>query len=269
MKFARLAIIVVAIVFVAAPERAASQSGTSLPWTSEFETNDFTEWDGGYFSSTNLLVTTTGCFSGRCARCDVVPGGVGVNYANRNFGDWYRLGGTKVEEVWLRFYSKFSAGMVWPNRSQKMAIINLTNGQDNERRYQVYVYVNPQGRYAVDRSDIAAWRFYGLPQNVGTAVSVRPDQWDKIKLYVRLNTPGQSNGIVRLWVNDQLKAEHTNVPIRADTSYGMNRLILSNSATQETVSNGYQWWDSWTLSQTDPDQGAGTPAPPSNLRIVP
>jgi hypothetical protein len=191
-----------------------------------------------------------------------------VNYANKNFGDWFTLGGTKVEEVWLRFYSKFSAGMVWPNRSQKMAIFNLTNGVDNERRYQVYVYVDPDGYYAVDHSDIANWRFYGLPQNVGTAVPARGDQWDKIKLYVRLNTPGQSNGIVRMWVNDQLKVEYTNVPIRANTSYGMNRLILSNSATQQAVSSGYQWWDSWRLSLTDPDQSATAPAAPTNLRIV-
>ncbi len=244
------------------------QSGTGLPWTSDFENNSFAEWNGGVRSTNNLVVTNSGCFSGRCARTDIVTGTVGDNYADKWFGDWFTLRGPKVEEVWLRFYSKFSAGYAWPNRSHKLAIFNLTNGADNQRHYQVYVYVNPSGRYAVDHSDIDNWQFYGLQQNVGTPVSVRPDQWEKIKLYVRLNTPGASNGIVRLWVNDELKLQRTDVPIRANTAYGMNKLILSASATQAAVSNGNQWWDSWTLSATDPDEGSSVPAPPTNLRIV-
>jgi hypothetical protein len=75
-----------------------------------------------------------------------------------------------------------------------------------------------------------------------------------------------SDGIVRLWVNDQPKVEYTNVPIRAGTSYAMSKLILSNSATPNSLSNGQQWWDSWVLSQTDPDQAGVVPAAPTNLR---
>ena len=271
MKLVRISMVLTVAALIALVGRPLQgQAGTGLPWTSNFETGNFSEWNGGYRSTDNLHVTESGCLSGRCARTDIVPGTVGTNYADKNFGDWFNIGGTKVEEVWLRFYSKFSAGLTWPNRSQKMAIINLTNGVDNERRYQVYVYVTPNGRYAVDHSDIGNWQFYGLSQNVGTAVGPRGDQWDKIKMYVRLNTPGQSNGIVRLWVNDELKLQHTNVPMRAGSPYGMNKLILSASATQQTVSNGYQWWDSWSLTMTDPDGGGETtpPAAPTDVRIL-
>jgi hypothetical protein len=271
MNFARIGVaLCVASIFAMTGQSLQGQAGTGLPWTSNFETGNFSEWNGGYRSTDNLIVTESGCFSGRCARTDIVPGTVGSNYADKHFGDWFSLGGTKVEEIWLRFYSKFSSGLVWPNRSQKMAIFNLTNGVDNERRYQVYVYVTPSGRYAVDHSDIGNWQFYGLSQNVGAPVGPRGDEWDKIKLYVRLNSPGRSDGIVRMWVNDELKLQHTNVPIRASSSYGMNKLILSNSATQLTVSTGYQWWDSWSLSATDPDGGGGTtlPAVPTNVRII-
>lgn len=262
---------VVALILGVGRAPVASQAGTGLPWTSEFETNSFSEWNGGVRSTNNLIIMNAGCQAGRCARTDIAPGTVGDNYADKWFGDWFTLRGPKVEEVWLRFYSKFSAGYAWPNRSHKLAIFNLTNGVDNQRRYQVYIYVTPAGRYQVDHSDIANWQFYPLAQNVGAAVSPRPDQWDKVKMYVRLNSPGAANGIVRLWINDQLKVEHTNVPMRADTAYGMNKLILSASATQAAVSSGYQWWDSWSLSATDPDSAGQPTLPqaPANLRVRP
>ena len=38
------------------------------------------------------------------------------------------------------------------------------------RQYQVYVFVNGEGEYAVENSDIADWRFYYKPQNIGSPV---------------------------------------------------------------------------------------------------
>lgn len=248
---------------------SAQTPNTGLPWTSTFDAGNTSEWNGG--ATSGLQIVTSGCLSGSCARGVLTAGTTSSHYADQYFGDFYTINRAKVEEVWLRFSSKFDAGYGWADRSHKMAIINLTDGA-GARRYQVYVYVNPSGQYAADYSYIDTWQFFGLGQNRGTVLSPRFGQWDKIKLYSRLNTPGQSNGIVRMWVNDELKLEYTNLNIRQGTSYGFNKLILSSIATTTSRTDGVQYWDSWTLSTTDPDGGTPppptAPAAPSNLRIV-
>jgi hypothetical protein len=247
-----------------------AQSSTRLPFTATWDSgNLYADWDG-FRNTTGATVSTTGCFSGRCLRTPLVAGTVSDNYGDFYFGDHTGQNGAKVEEVWLRVYSKFDPGIQWPNRTQKIVLLNLTDGVSSERRYQVMLDVSPQGQYFVERSDIGAWQFNGMGQNIGSPVSVRVGQWDKLKMYVRLNTPNQSNGIVRMWVNDTLKLEYTNVNIRAGSNYGINKMILTTYATQTSPANGVQWHDDVTLSLTDPDASGGgqTPAAPSNLRIV-
>ena len=267
VKLRTRSIVSSALLLLAFASGAAHSQSTRLPFSSTFEGGNFSEWDG-FRNTTGVTIESSGCQSGRCARAPLVTGTTSDNYGDFYFGDHVSSGGSKVEEVWLSFYSKFDSGITWPNRSQKLAIINLTDGVSSERRYQVYAYVRPNGEYAVDKSDIATWTFTGLYQNVGgAATSVRLGQWDKLKLYVKLNTPNQANGIVRLWVNGTLKVDYANVDIRAGTSMGLNKLILSSYATQGSGSAGVQWWDSFKLQATDPDAGTAVlPNPPTNVR---
>jgi hypothetical protein len=253
----------------------AHGQSTRLPWTSSFDDGTFNAWDG-VRSATGLAITSSGCRIGRCASAPLVPGGNSDNYGDFHFGDHVTTRGAKVEEVWLSMYSKFDGNFTWPDRSQKLAILNLTDGTSQTRLYQVYLYVRPNGEYAVDRSNLQTWQFFGLFQNVGgTPAAVRWGQWDKLKLHVRLNTPGQADGVVRLWINGQLRLEYRNVDVRQGTMHGMNKLNLSSYATRQTSTPGTQWWDDFTLSTTDPDSGsnppppASPPNPPVNFRIVP
>lgn len=236
---------------------------TGLPWSSTFDGGNFGEWSA-FRNTTGVAIVTSGCKTGACARAPLVAGTNNDNYGDFHFGDHFTIRGPKVEEVWLRLYSKFDAGYAWPSKGQKLAIINLTDGLTSTKYYQVYVYIRQDGQYAVDHSYFAQWRFFGLPQNVGSPMSVVPGQWDKIKLYVRLNNPGQANGIVRMWVNDQLKIAYESVNIRESTQYGMNKLNLSSYSNPPATSNGVQWWDSFLLTTSDPD-GTVAPMPPSNV----
>jgi hypothetical protein len=258
-----------AAVLVGGLATIAGAQGTGLPFTSTFETGDFSEWDG-FRNTTGATVVSTGCQSGRCLRTPLISGTNSDTYGDFYFADHSSRGGTKVEELWLRVYSKFDPGLTFPS-GQKVAILNLTDGVSSERRYQVIVYVRSNGEFAVQTSDIATWRFYNHYQNQGTAAPARLGQWDKLKLHVRLNSPNATDGVLQLWVNDQLKLDERNVNIRFGTSIGMNKLILSTYAEPPSPSNGVEWHDSLTLSATDPDGGGGTPTapqPPTNVRIV-
>ena len=250
-----------------AASRAAAQT-TRLPFTSTFDAGNLSEWDG-FRNNTGATVVSQGCQSGSCLRTPLVAGTVSDNYGDFYFADHVGFGGPKVEEAWLTLWSKFDSGLSWPAEGHKIVILNLTDGVVSQRRYQVVIHIL-SGQYVIMNTDIGNWRFYNRYQNVGTPVGVRFNQWDKLKLHVRLNTPGVSNGIVQLWVNDQLKADHRDVNIRFDSNYGMNKLILSTYATPASPTAGMQWHDSVRLSLTDPDGGTGPtpPAAPTGVRIV-
>lgn len=228
----------------------AAVANTGLPHTDSFESGTWSEWMG---TTGNFTITSQNCAVGtRCVQSDLVAGTYNNNYADYYFGDHTGINLEKVEEAYLQLYSKFDPGYVWPSASQKIGLFNLTDGTTSARRYQVYVFVDRNGNYAVDHSYIDSWQFFTLNQNVGTPAAVRSGQWDKIKLYTRLNTPGSSNGIVRLWVNDELKLSYENVNIRQNTDFGINKFILSSYSTGNNGGNGRQWYDDVIVSQTDP-----------------
>jgi hypothetical protein len=191
------------------------------------------------------------------------------NYKDYVFGDHARVGGTGVTEqngLWLQFDSRFDTGFVWGSNVHKIAIINLEN-ENSRRRYQIIINVwSETGAYFVEHLKWNADGSFnralpGMSQNVGTAVAARRGQWDRLKLFIKPNTPGQSNGIVRLWVNGVLKTEYTNCALREDTNYMPNKLIMSNYVNA-TVTNGIQRWDNWYLGESDPDAGTVRPNPP-------
>ena len=243
---------------------------TNLPFESDFEEGNWTEWNGGHSSSMSIISDNANSGS-YCARAPLTAGTHSDNYLDFYFGDHINYGGDKLEEVYLRVYSKFNSGYVWPNDDHKIALINITDGQTSQRRYQVGILVNNQGQYFVEHTDIDDWRFYDMPQNQGSPVDVRFDVWEKLKLYVKLNTPGNADGILKLWVNDVLKVSYTNVNITENTGYGLNKLILSSYAVDASGSNGFQYFDDWRLSVDDPDGDVALtpPTAPGNLRIEP
>lgn len=263
-----LSVVSSAVLLATACGTVSAQSATRLPFTSNFETGNFSEWDA-FRNTTGVTIETNGCQSGRCARGPFPAGTIIDNYGDFLFGDNRSVRGPKVEEVWLSLYSKFDPGIVWPSSSQKIAIFNLTDPSSGDRLYQAYVYVRSNGEYAVDKSNIATWQFFGYYQNAnGAPVGVRLGQWDKLKLHVKLNTPGQSNGVIQLWVNNVLKIDYNNVNIRESTTYGVNKLIFGSYATRESPSAGVQWWDTIKVSATDPDgTTAVLPNPPTNVRV--
>lgn len=249
---------------------------TGLPATFDFEEGNSSEWNRAC-ATPSLTWSTSGQHSGsRAARSVLTSGTANDNYCEHVIGSYYSLPAPKedINEIWAVTWSKFDPGYTWPNNTQKILILNLMDGASSPRCEQIYVFVANNGEYRTDRSNFsdsqgrcvsgASGQFFALSQNRGTPVSVTFGQWDKIKLYVRLNTPGQSDGIVRMWINNVLKTEYTNVPIRQLASHTIQKFLLSTYTTN-TGGNGAQWHDDMLISATDPDGDITRPANPQNL----
>jgi len=234
---------------------------SGLPWYSTFDAGNTNEWNGWHSGTVSISNEQSyGNNGGYAARTNVEGGTVNNHYLEHYFGDHVISGLDKVEEAYLRFYSMFENNYVWPS-SHKLAIFNITDGVSSQRRYQVFIHIGSDGRYYVEHSYIDSWRFFGLTQNVGTPATVEFNHWDKIKLYVKLNTPSIADGIIRLWINDELKMEYTMLNLRENTSFGVNKVILSSYTTFTNGGNTTQWHDSWYISETDPDTTVA-PSPP-------
>jgi hypothetical protein len=247
---------------------ASALAATGLPFRSSFENGDFREWNGG--NDASMTVSTETATDGtRSVRSVNTAGSTTDNYKDYIFGDHARVGGTGVTEqngLWLQFDSRFDTGFVFGSNVHKVAIVNLEN-EAGRRRYQIIINIwSTTGEYFVEHLEWNADGSFagalpGMPENVGPKVYQRPGQWDRLKLFIKPNTSGQANGIIRLWVNGVLKTEYTNCALREDTNYMPNKLIMANYVNA-TVTNGIQRWDNWYMGETDPGGAAVRPNPP-------
>jgi hypothetical protein len=233
---------------------------TRLPFRSSFESGSFSEWNGGLDST--MTVTSTQATDGtRSAQSVMIAGQTTDNYKEYVFGDHPRVGGSPVtttQGMWLSFDSKFDSGFQFASGANvhKIAIVNFED-QNGYRRYQLLlnVYV-PNGLYFFEHLVWNADRSFGgsrpgLSQNVGTQVPVRFGQWDKFKIFIKPNTPGRADGVVKMWINGVLKLDRSDVAIREGSSYNPNKLIMSNYVNTATAA-GIQRWDNWYLGETEP-----------------
>ncbi|MET0535818.1 MAG: heparin lyase I family protein [Steroidobacter sp.] len=265
----------VALMTGAAFATQPAMSAARLPFVSSFENGSFGEWNGGLDASMSVNASTAS--DGRySAQSVMTPGSSTDNYKEFVFGDHPRVGGAAVDAnngLWLTFDTRFDTGFRFATGAvaHKVAIINWENSS-SLRRYQIIINIwtvpgSAQGEYFVDHLKWNEDRSFNrtmpyVGQNLGEKVKLRYGQWDKLKLYVKNNTLGRNDGIIRLWVNGVLKAEHTNVALRENVAVNANKLIMSNYVVENTAS-GTQRWDNWRLSETDPDADAAVrPNPP-------
>ncbi len=251
-----------------------ASAATRLPFSSSFETGNFNGWDGG--ATGRMSVTNEDASHGSYSAKGVIVAGQGADhYQDFYYGNHPRIRGEAVtveRGLWLAFDSKFDNGFVFGSASpvHKIALINFDD-ENSRRRYQIILNIwVPTGEYFLEHLVWNADRSFqkaipGIDQNIGQNALLQRGVWERIKIFVKPNTQGQNNGIVRLWVNGVLKAEHTDVPVRENTTFLPNKLIVGNWVT-DLGTNGTQRWDNVRISESDPDAGAAVrPNPPTGV----
>jgi hypothetical protein len=247
----------------------AVSAATGLPFSSDFESGDYSDWSGGREPS--MSVVTGGAYQGdRSSRSTMIVDTLTDNYMDYYFGDHVAVGGEPADgELWLALASKLDSDFDFgPTRFHKITIINFTDS-NARRRYQMIVTAQRESReyfvellkWNADRS--FAYALPGLSQNRGSSLEIRFGQWDRLKVQMHPNTPGAADGVLRLWVNGELTMEYTDLYMREDSNFNPNVLIMSNY----TEAGGTQWWDDFKLGETDPDLGVSDPAPGAPLLL--
>jgi hypothetical protein len=203
------------------------------------------------------------------------------------------VGGQEVQELWVRWYYKPSAGMQFSG--QKVLDGNRSCG-DGGGCGGIFWFGMGYNIGAGSRSstpDIGFAIGTGNPsgskicdpttsgnkelcrQNLGNNQMAVSGHWNFYELHVKLNTPGVTNGVVELYVNDcgtagtsctgtpTLRMRHTQVDFgKTSSNGGIGTLWFENWAnnSQSQGSLGQEWYDQIKVSKVGPIGFSGAQA---------
>lgn len=234
------------------------QAITRLPFSSSFEDGTVNAWDtqGG-----SMPVTTTEAYLGSRSSMVTLNGSGVDNYLDYNFGDALQVGGTAtgMNDIYIRFAHKWSSNYDdggWTGL-QKLMLLNLHNPSSGVRRYQMTFNMwTPTNMYFCE---FLRWTEGGSSNGVTTSnidlnVTRVLGIWIEFVFHVRMNTPGSSDGILRIWTkadnesNHTLRVDRSNINYRDSDTFSPNRIIQSNYQPSGLLV-GTRYWDAWLLQQ--------------------
>jgi hypothetical protein len=103
--------------------------------------------------------------------------------------------------------------------------------------------------------------------------------WDQVETEFQYNTPGQSDGLIRLWVNGVLKIERLNLQLRGPTPTSVNGQGLPNPSNAKFTRTqifvqcglGNMWWDRVAVGTTriGPTSASADSTPPARPTLNP
>lgn len=140
-----------------------------------------------------------------------------------------------VSEIYVRFYTRPSSGYRFGD--EKVLAFNQSAGACSAGIWF--------GNLALGRTGWMTWRVgttgQHLRQNHGKALAMVGGRWYYVEIHIVLNTAGQNNGTLRLWINDcGTTGVCTGSPILR-MSYTDVR--FRHSSNSELIRN--LWWENW------------------------
>ncbi len=187
------------------------------------------------------------------------------------FGDFPGNGGTVVrkgesfDEIYWRIYVKHEYG--WQGAPAKMSratsivsgtwqqamILHVWSGDDNTLTLDPASGVEGQGSNITTTkyNDFDNLRWLGnSPSSVFQISSTEESgYWVLVEALAKLNTPGKSDGLARLWIDGRLEAERENMNFRGSyTGHGINAVFLESYWNNGSPKTQGRWYDHFVVS---------------------
>jgi hypothetical protein len=202
------------------------------------------------------------------------------------------IGFAPVDEVYMRWYRKYQTGFRWGCQSVKnngvyaSADVNTLEACVQPTGYDKYSFrVQDQMRsssssdfygalysYHPDADNGGCGEWYSQNQN-GIKYQ-QAGRWYAYEIYLKANTVGQKNGVIKMWVDGELRGQITGLEFRRTDTLKINKVSMYGATGGcDTPYTQYVWDDNLVLAReyigpmaTGP--APTPPAPPSNLRIM-
>ncbi|WGO98416.1 hypothetical protein QFX18_20635 [Saccharophagus degradans] len=169
-------------------------------------------------------------------------------------------------EIYWRFYTKTDER--WTGNANKLTRIIAFSGSNWSEAMIAHVWqgnglniaIDPASGVSADLSsttvnttrynDFSNLRWLGYVEGTHDIYSDETKtKWNCIEAQVKLNTLGQADGVFRLWVNDELDAENTNLNfVSSYSQYGLNAIFIENYKGGGSEQEQYRYFDNFVVS---------------------
>ena len=227
-------------------------------WCDGFETQDTLTVNYQDVSTNGMSVVTGEAFEGTHSLGQIysqgqVDAGWIIRVSDGGFPD----------HVFMRWYHKFEAG--FQGFPEKMARIRYRmRSGDWSSPYAVHCWLETDGVLALDvaatnstQANSGGW----LPiarSSFSFADAKNIGRWICFEMEVKLNTPGATDGLYRLWADDSLIVERTNVDLRGATTYKINEMMLDCYWNEGSPKAQSRYYDNLVISTQKIGPLAGT-----------
>lgn len=236
------------------------------------------EWDGPYIPSL-MFISIDNPHAGTKSLKMIYEKG-GTDFGPGSIKKFF----SKHDELYVRWYEYYSTGWLFPSTSQKIIILTPT-GEGTAGGPGPNLYVGfPAGtawpaisvQYMADM-EFQTTNFY---QNQGAPTAMTPGRWVCFELQAKMNTPGQADGLFRLWVDDALVLAYLNRQLRgakptdpapSDAKWGY--LDVAGQYGESPRQTQFRWFDDLVISTQRVGCSPGVtdrtaPGPPSGVRVT-
>ncbi len=189
--------------------------------------------------------------------------------------------GRQFDDIFWRIYVKHEYG--WQGAPVKMSratsivsdnwkqamILHVWSGKDNSLTLDPASGVDGQSSTVVTTKyndfDNLTWLGNSPSSEYQISSTGESDYWILVEARAKLNTPGKSDGLARLWIDGRLEAERENLNYRGSyTAHGINAVFLESYWNNGSIKTQGRWYDNFVVS-TKP---IGPVACPSNPVLV-
>jgi len=86
-----------------------------------------------------------------------------------------------------------------------------------------------------------------MPSHWGDGTPIGDGNWHKIEIYVKQNSPGATDGIVRVWKDGRLQQQFTNVATITPTDRWGALFVMSNWSAGTRDASNHVYWDDFEI----------------------
>ena len=178
-------------------------------------------------------------------KTEVSAGGLKLGFG-RNPSGYMNKGirsGEDFREIYYRMYLKMQAG--WQGNPGKLSRATVIAADDWSQAMIAHLWSDGRDHLLVDpvrcvdnnsQVKCLGYNDFSNMDWLGNQSGTTPifdaghdDRWYCIEAHVRLNDPGQSNGVQEFWIDGKLEARRSGLDfVKSYTAYGLNAVFIAN-----------------------------------------
>lgn len=140
--------------------------------------------------------------------------------------------GTNPTEFYFTWHEYFATGYDFPNSSQKLVRFGYANGSYPANKVEIGVLIQNSNADINVQFFCGLWGDSSLCNVDNSAHSDQPialDTWVKFGLWAKMNTPGASDGFIKLYKDDVLFLDKPAVDIRGNGTKGFDYMWIGGN----------------------------------------